>query len=267
MFDLTSTTAPPVHSPTEAKPVRALHAVPEAPQVPAEGLRQPVIPCPRAAEPITVAAPRPAYPSPTAAALSIPKAVLDRTVAAILLVILLPFMLLVALAIRLSSSGPALYRQRRVGLSGEPFTIWKFRTMALDADEHLVRLLTHHGRSATPLFKVPNDPRITPLGKYLRISSIDELPQLVNVLRGQMSLVGPRPQCADEVALYTAEQMDRLRVRPGMTGLWQVSGRSDLGWDKAVAYDLDYVRTWSLRLDLAILARTVSVVAHGHGAS
>ena len=203
---------------------------------------------------------------PQPAARSRAKRWIDRTSAALGLVVLLPVLLLIALAIRVQSNGPALYRQQRVGLGGRVFTIWKFRTMNVDADAHLHGLLRHHGRAGTPLFKVPHDPRITALGRSLRRYSIDELPQLVNVLRGEMSLIGPRPQRPDEVALYEPEHLVRLQVRPGLTGLWQVRGRSELDWTDAVLLDLEYVQHWSLRMDAHILARTARVVLHAEGA-
>ncbi len=203
---------------------------------------------------------------PEPAAQSRLKMCFDRTCAALGLLFLLPFLVVVAVAIRVQSNGPAIYRQQRVGLGGRPFTIWKFRTMNVDADTHLHGLLRHHGRAGTPLFKVPHDPRITALGQSLRRYSIDELPQLVNVLRGEMSLIGPRPQRPDEVALYRPEHAPRLQVRPGLTGLWQVRGRSELAWEDAVQLDLEYVQQWSLRLDAHILARTARVVLHAHGA-
>jgi lipopolysaccharide/colanic/teichoic acid biosynthesis glycosyltransferase len=267
VFELSSTVVAPARPQTRSRRAnQVLRALPDLP--PTDVLPQ--IPA-QAVSPESTSLERvPAVDGlllPSAAAHSLTKRVVDRLAAAVLLLLLVPLLLVIALAIRLSSTGPALYRQERVGLGGRTFTIWKFRTMALDADEHLVRLLVHHGRSNTPMFKVPDDPRITWLGRYLRLSSLDELPQLVNVLRGQMSLVGPRPQRPDEVALYTREQRERLTVRPGLTGLWQVSGRSSIGWDEAVGHDLRYVRTWNLRLDTIILWRTISVVAHGHGAS
>jgi len=240
----------------------------------AESAAQPrlrrVRPAPRRA--VDTAAPRSTLPAlltvgePRPAAHSLAKRWFDRSCAALGLIVLLPFLLLVALAIRVQSDGPALYRQQRIGLGGKSFTIWKFRTMNLDADAHLHGLLRHHGRAGAPLFKVPHDPRITGLGRSLRRYSIDELPQLVNVLRGEMSLIGPRPQRPDEVALYRPEHVARLQVRPGLTGLWQVHGRSELGWDDAVQLDLQYVHHWSLGLDARILARTARVVLRADGA-
>lgn len=191
---------------------------------------------------------------------------MDIGVALVGLVLLAPLFLLVATAIRLTSPGAVFYSQERVGLGGRNFQIWKFRSMREDAGKQLHLLLNQHGQSTQPLFKIPNDPRITPIGRLLRKTSIDELPQLVNVLLGHMSLVGPRPQSAHEVALYSAREHQRLASKPGITGLWQVSGRSDLPWEKAVELDLHYVSHWSLWLDLKILFRTVGVVISGRGA-
>jgi len=194
------------------------------------------------------------------------KHALDRVAAALLLLLTLPLVLAVVLAVRLTSPGPAIYRQERVGQDGETFTLWKFRTMVQDADRWLPDLLHRHDRHREPLFKIPDDPRVTVLGRWLRRYSLDELPQLVNVLRGEMSLVGPRPQRPAEVALYGPMEHRRLWVRPGLTGLWQVSGRSSLSWESAVLLDLRYVDDWSLWSDVRILARTPRAVVRGQGA-
>ena len=194
------------------------------------------------------------------------KRLLDVTAASAGLVALSPVLAVVGAAVRLTSPGPAVYRQQRIGLCGRPFTIWKFRTMQNGADEQLNDLLSTVQGAAQPLFKISNDPRVTPLGRWLRRTSLDELPQLVNVLRGEMSLVGPRPQRTAEVDLYEDWHYERLTVRPGVTGAWQVNGRSDLDWPTAVALDLDYIRTWSMWSDAKILARTLRVVISGHGA-
>ncbi|MBO4273251.1 hypothetical protein GSF24_21890 [Microbispora triticiradicis] len=191
------------------------------------------------------------------------KAVFDRLVATVALVVLAPLLTAVAVAVRLSGPGPALFRQRRVGRDGAEFTILKFRTTHRDAEARKVEL-TSDARGV--LFKVRGDPRLTPLGALLRRYSIDELPQLLNVLRGDMSLVGPRPLLPEEVARYGGDVRWRLPVRPGMTGLWQVNGRSDLSWEESVRLDLRYVENWSLRLDLQILWRTWAAVARGAGA-
>ena len=194
------------------------------------------------------------------------KDVVDRVAAAVLIVVLFPLLPAVALAVMATSPGPAIFTQERIGRQGRHFRIWKFRTMVNGAHVQLDGLLTIHGRDGEPLIKVPNDPRVTKLGAVLRRTSLDELPQLVNVLAGHMSLVGPRPQVAAEVALYRPRDWPRLAVKPGITGLWQVSGRSSLTWDQAIACDLEYVHDWSHWLDLKILMRTVVMVARRDGA-
>ncbi len=194
------------------------------------------------------------------------KGVLDRTVALVALVLTAPLMLAIGLAVWASTPGPALFRQTRVGLGGRTFTFLKFRTMHVDAELRRDELAGLNMNADGLLFKVRGDPRVTPIGAVLRRTSLDELPQLLNVLIGQMSLVGPRPALPEEVARYSDDVRRRLLVRPGMTGLWQVSGRSDLPWEEAVRLDLRYVDNWSLGLDLAILSRTVSAVLHGAGA-
>lgn len=194
------------------------------------------------------------------------KDMLDRLTALILLLLLAPMLVCVAVAVRATSEGPALFRHQRIGRGGRVFTMWKFRTMEAGADEQLAALLLSVDGAREPLFKVPADPRITPLGRTLRRWSLDELPQLVNVVCGKMSLVGPRPQVADEVALYTDREWQRLAMRPGITGLWQVSGRSQLPWKQAIELDLHYVRNWSLLLDAGVLLRTIGAVLSGRGA-
>ncbi|MFG1824680.1 sugar transferase [Microbispora bryophytorum] len=191
------------------------------------------------------------------------KGVFDRLVAAAALVVLAPLLAAVAVAVRVSGPGPVLFRQRRVGRDGVEFTILKFRTMRRDAEARKVELVSD---ADGVLFKVRRDPRVTPLGAALRRYSLDELPQLFNVLRGDMSLVGPRPPLPEEVARYGDDVRRRLVVRPGMTGLWQVNGRSDLSWEESVRLDLRYVENWSLMLDLQILWKTWSAVAGGAGA-
>jgi exopolysaccharide biosynthesis polyprenyl glycosylphosphotransferase len=194
------------------------------------------------------------------------KAVLDRVVAFVALLILWPFLLVLCLMVRATSPGPALFRQTRIGRDGHPFTMLKLRTM-VDGAEHLapdVAHLSHHGDSV--LFKIKDDPRTTPVGRWLRRASLDELPQLINVVKGQMSLVGPRPPLPSEVERYAEEESLRLRVRPGLTGLWQVSGRSDLSWEQSVQLDLLYVENWSLWGDIQIIARTFTTVWRGTGA-
>jgi lipopolysaccharide/colanic/teichoic acid biosynthesis glycosyltransferase len=174
-------------------------------------------------------------------------------------------MLLIAITVHFDSAGPVFYRQERVGRHGATFRMWKFRSMHIGADrDH--EAMTELDQSAGPLFKLKADPRVTRFGRFLRRRSLDELPQLFNVLLGQMSLVGPRPPLADEVAGYEAATHRRLYVRPGMTGLWQISGRADLPWDETVRLDLYYVENWSLALDALILWKTVFAVLRGRGA-
>ncbi|MDI6910904.1 sugar transferase [Nocardioides sp.] len=176
-----------------------------------------------------------------------------------------PFLLLAAAQIKLADGGPVLFRQTRVGRDGKEFACLKLRTMRVDAEERLPDLHAAIGHDVG-LFKIKDDPRVTRPGRWLRRFSIDELPQLVNVLRGEMSLVGPRPPLPSEVAGYGSDGYRRLRVRPGMTGLWQVSGRSDLTWDEAVRLDLYYVDNWSVLQDLNILVKTVGAVLRARGA-
>lgn len=196
----------------------------------------------------------------------LPKELLDRSLAAALLALLALPMLLIALIVRLDSSGPALFRQQRVGRYGDHFTMLKFRTMRADSEALRAELAHLNKNSDGLLFKVREDPRITRVGSFLRRSSLDELPQLINVVKGHMSLVGPRPPLSEEVEEYTSDIKRRLLVKPGLTGLWQVSGRSDLPWDEAVRLDLGYVDNWSMGLDLSILLRTGSAVVRGTGA-
>ncbi|GAB3453026.1 sugar transferase [Actinophytocola sediminis] len=193
------------------------------------------------------------------------KGVVDRVGAVVLLLAALPVMVLAALAITIDSRGPVLYRQRRVGKSGREFTILKFRTMVRDADR-LKQRLAGANEGAGVLFKMRKDPRITRVGAILRRYSLDELPQLFNVLSGAMSLVGPRPPLPEESARYEPDMRRRLLVKPGLTGLWQVSGRSDLSWEEAVRLDLRYVEDWSLAMDAMILWKTFRAVLGGQGA-
>ncbi len=193
------------------------------------------------------------------------KGIFDRAAAAVLIVLSAPLLLAIAAAVRFTSPGPALYRQCRVGKRGMPFDILKFRSMVPDADRHLDALRQQNEGNAV-LFKLRHDPRVTPVGRFLRRYSLDELPQFINVLRGEMSFVGPRPALEREVAQYGPDMHRRLLVKPGITGLWQVSGRSDLSWEEAVELDVRYVDNWSLGLDLAILVRTVRAVLRSPGA-
>jgi len=193
------------------------------------------------------------------------KSVVDRLGSAVGLLILSPLVLGLTLAVRLDSRGPALFRQTRVGEGGATFTMIKFRTMHVGADRMLENL-AHLNESDGNQFKIRADPRLTRLGSVLRTLSLDELPQLFNVLAGHMSLVGPRPPLPSEVDAYTAVERRRLLVKPGMTGLWQVGGRANLSWSDSVRLDLRYVESWSLPLDLRILARTLPEVLRRNGA-
>ena len=193
------------------------------------------------------------------------KAAFDRTCAVSALLLLSPLLVVVAMTIRLSDHGPALFRQTRVGRDGRAFTLYKFRTMVTDAEARKAELTALNETDAV-LFKIRRDPRVTPVGARLRRWSLDELPQLINVLRGDMSLVGPRPALPEEAARYGDHVRRRLAVRPGLTGLWQVSGRSNLSWEESVRLDLRYVENWSFVLDLQILWKTCSAVAYGRGA-
>jgi exopolysaccharide biosynthesis polyprenyl glycosylphosphotransferase len=193
------------------------------------------------------------------------KAAFDRAVAFTALLACLPLVGVVAAIIKLSDRGPALFRQTRVGRDGRTFTVYKFRTMVADAEERKAKLVALN-ESDGVLFKMRRDPRVTPAGAWLRRWSLDELPQLLNVLIGDMSLVGPRPALPQEAALYGDHVRRRLVVKPGITGLWQVSGRSDLSWDESVRLDLRYVENWSFVLDLQILWKTWSAVLRGSGA-
>ncbi len=193
------------------------------------------------------------------------KGLIDRTLAAVVLLLAAPVMAFIAIRIRLDSQGAALFRQERVGRDGSRFVLLKFRTMHVDAESRLAALLQQNEGDGV-LFKIRDDPRITSVGGFLRRYSLDELPQLFNVLAGQMSLVGPRPPLDSEVAQYERDAHRRLVVKPGMTGLWQVSGRSNLSWEESVRLDLRYVENWSLTSDFIILARTLSAVVRSSGA-
>ncbi|MFD9908167.1 sugar transferase [Streptomyces sp. NPDC059063] len=193
------------------------------------------------------------------------KEVVDRLGAAILLLLFAPLMVAVGLLVLADSRGGVVYRQRRVGKDGREFTIFKFRTMVAGADGARAQL-AHRNEGAGLLFKLRRDPRVTRVGAVLRRYSIDELPQLFNVLTGSMSLVGPRPPLPEESAAYGPDIRRRLLVKPGLTGLWQISGRSDLPWEEAVRLDLRYVEDWSLALDTVILWKTLRAVLYGQGA-
>ena len=193
------------------------------------------------------------------------KEAVERTVAATALVLLGPLLLAIALAVRIGSPGPAIFCQTRVGRDATEFTMYKFRTMHLDAERARTTLAEHNDCDGV-LFKMRRDPRVTRVGRVLRRCSLDELPQLANVLLGQMSLVGPRPALPGEVRNYAEDPRRRLVVKPGLTGLWQVSGRSDLTWEESVRLDLHYVDNWSLALDAQIVLRTVGAVLNRRGA-
>ncbi|WP_345522377.1 sugar transferase [Nocardioides conyzicola] len=193
------------------------------------------------------------------------KGVTERALAALALLAFLPLLVAIGVAIRVDSAGGSLFRQTRVGRDGRTFTMYKFRTMEVDADRR-VASLADDNESDGVLFKMRRDPRITRIGGLLRRYSLDELPQLLNVLLGHMSLVGPRPALPQEVERYGVEPHHRLAVKPGLTGLWQVSGRSDLSWEESVRLDLHYVDNWSLAMDVEILLRTVRAVVGHRGA-
>jgi len=193
------------------------------------------------------------------------KEVFDRLVAFCSLLVLLPVMAVIALAVKITSSGPVIFRQVRVGRDGRAFTVYKFRTMVVGAEQQLSEL-RERNESDGALFKLRDDPRVTRVGRVLRRFSLDELPQLINVLRGDMSLVGPRPPLPSEVERYGFDMHRRFLVKPGLTGLWQVSGRSDLSWDDSVRIDVRYVENWSLAFDFMILWKTFGAVVRGSGA-
>ncbi|GAA1587106.1 sugar transferase [Leucobacter aridicollis] len=189
----------------------------------------------------------------------------DVSIAGAALITLAPLLGLIALAVRLQDGGPAVFRQVRVGQNGKPFTMLKFRSMVTNAEAQQASLAAAN-EAEGPLFKIKRDPRVTRVGHFLRKTSLDELPQLVNVLNGTMSLVGPRPALPSEVATYTDLERKRLTVPPGITGLWQVTGRSDLGWQEGVQLDLEYVSHRSISFDLRILGRTLGAVLRSSGA-
>jgi exopolysaccharide biosynthesis polyprenyl glycosylphosphotransferase len=193
------------------------------------------------------------------------KSLFDRCAAAIGLVMFAPLLLALAVMIRLEDGGPALFKQARVGKDGRRFRVYKFRTMVVDAERRKAELMARNDLDGV-LFKIRRDPRITLVGARLRRWSLDELPELINVLRGDMSLVGPRPALPEEAERYTDHVRRRLTVKPGLTGLWQVSGRSDLPWDEAVRLDLRYVGNWSLTMDIQILWKTITLFMQGSGA-
>ena len=212
----------------------------------------------------TVARPKPAT--------SLARRALDVSVAGTALMLLVPVIVVSAIAVRLSSPGPVLFRQRRLGRQMRPFTVLKFRTMRADADSALHRDYVRSLIGTQPpedapdnLYKLVIDPRVTRVGRFLRSWSIDELPQLWNVLRGDMSLVGPRPPIPEEVARYERWQRRRLAMKPGLTCLWQISGRNEIDFDRWIELDLEYIDRWSLWLDLKIIARTIPAMLAQQG--
>ena len=189
----------------------------------------------------------------------------DVVIALVALMFVGPLMLVVAACIYIMDPGPILFGHQRVGRDGRTFRCWKFRSMVVDADQRMDALRAMNEGNDVQ-FKMRRDPRVTRVGRFLRRSSLDELPQLINVLKGDMSVVGPRPHVTREVEQYGADMHRRLLVKPGITGLWQVSGRSNLAWEESVELDVRYVENWSLALDLTILQRTVGAVLRGSGA-
>ncbi|MDV8055984.1 sugar transferase [Rhodococcus sp. IEGM 1343] len=194
------------------------------------------------------------------------KTAFDLTFAALVLVMISPILLAVAIAVKTTSRGPVFYKSERMGIDGRPFSMIKFRSMTVDADKQVDHLLDQNEGAGGVLFKMRDDPRVTPVGKFLRRFSLDELPQFVNVLKREMSVVGPRPPLRREVETYNGEVRRRLLVKPGVTGLWQVSGRSDLSWEETVRLDLSYVENWSMVGDLLIIAKTLKAVTGSDGA-
>lgn len=195
----------------------------------------------------------------------IAKRVIDAVGAAVLLLVLFPLFLTISICIRIDSPGPIIFRQKRLGLGGTAFIFYKFRSMCVGAEESREKIL-HLNEVTGPIFKIRNDPRVTRVGRWLRRYSLDELPQLFNVLKGDMSFVGPRPPLPDEVERYEDWHLARLSVVPGITCLWQVSGRSNLSFDDWVRLDLEYIERRSLLLDVCILLRTIPAVISGEGA-
>ena len=193
------------------------------------------------------------------------KRIVDLVGALAALTLGFPVFLLVALLVKLTSRGPVLFRQTRVGVGGRLFSCYKFRSMYLDAETRLEDL-RHLNELSGPVFKIKNDPRITPLGRFIRKASLDEIPQFLNVLRGEMSLVGPRPPIPEEVCKYGPRERGRLAVRPGLTCLWQIGGRSSVDFERWVELDLDYIHTMSFWGDLVILLKTVPAVLTARGA-
>lgn len=193
------------------------------------------------------------------------KRMIDIAVSLIAVLVLIPLAAVVAVAIKLDSKGPVFFKQARVGRNGTLFTLYKFRSMHENADQ-IKQSLGHMNEAEGPVFKIKRDPRITKIGAFIRKTSLDELPQFMNVLRGEMSLVGPRPPLPQEVERYTDYQRGRLAVKPGLTCLWQVQGRSSVSFDRWVELDLEYIRRQSLWLDVTIMLKTIPAVLKGTGA-
>ncbi len=194
------------------------------------------------------------------------KRLLDVVASALLLVVLAPVFLLIAVLVRIESPGAVFFRQTRVGKWGALFSMWKFRSMYVDAEERKKELERRNEMAGGVTFKMKDDPRVTKVGKYIRKGSLDELPQLWNVLKGEMSLVGPRPPVPKEVALYSLADRRRLEVKPGITCIWQVSGRSEIPFDRQVELDVAYIQSQSLWLDVVLLLKTIPAVVFGKGA-
>jgi len=194
------------------------------------------------------------------------KRLIDIIASILLLLMLMPLFAIIMLLIYLSSPGPVFYKQTRVGRWGKLFTMWKFRSMYPDADERLKEIMAKNEMTGGVIFKMKNDPRIIPIGRFIRKASIDELPQLWNVLKGDMSLVGPRPALPSEVNQYSLQDRQRLEVIPGITCIWQVSGRSDIPFPQQVQLDVQYIQSQSLLLDLKLLLKTIPAVLLSRGA-
>jgi exopolysaccharide biosynthesis polyprenyl glycosylphosphotransferase len=193
------------------------------------------------------------------------KRIFDVILSAFAIVVLLPLLLIISIAVKLNSAGPAIYKQKRAGKDRKSFTIYKFRSMCEDADRQR-NSLQEQNECDGPVFKILRDPRVTGVGRFLRKTSLDELPQLFNIVKGDMSIVGPRPPLLDEVEQYTPHQMHRLDVKPGLTCYWQISGRSNIGFEKWVQLDLQYIEERSIWTDLKIIMKTVPAVLLGRGA-
>ena len=207
--------------------------------------------------------------TPSIGSRSMVKRAMDIIIAGSALIFLSPMMLIVALIIKLTDGGPALFKQKRIGLNGDEFTCLKFRSMVMNANEELERLLSSDADAAAEWAKdqkLRNDPRITAIGSFLRKTSLDELPQLLNVLQGTMSIVGPRPIVRGEVEKYGAYITDYASVRPGITGLWQISGRNDTSYDERVSLDVEYARNWAIEKDVKIFLFTIPAVLFSKGA-